>query len=88
MDGTVQIRSGGFVRVTNPGVALSTVSAGSGIAGLPVWLDSVHFGLVRVFPEPYHSQPAYVVYHESLRDSARIRTVVDELIAFLSDRTL
>jgi DNA-binding transcriptional LysR family regulator len=77
-----------FVRVTNPGVALSAVSAGSGIAGLPVWLDSGHFGLLRVFPEPYHSQPAYVVYHESLRDSARIRTVVDELITFLADRTL
>jgi DNA-binding transcriptional LysR family regulator len=77
-----------YVRVTSPGVALSAVAAGSGIAGLPAWLDPGHFGLVRVFPEPYHSQPAYVVYHESLRDSARIRTVVDELIAFLSDQKI
>ena len=73
-----------FVRVTNPGIALNAVSAGSGIAGLPAWLDSGHFGLVRVFPEPYYSQPAYVVYHESMRDSARIRTVADDLIDFLS----
>jgi DNA-binding transcriptional LysR family regulator len=69
-------------------VALSAVSAGSGIAGLPAWFDSGRFGLVRVFPEPYHSQPAYIVYHESLRDSARIRTVVDELITFLSDQKI
>lgn len=73
-----------FVRVTNPGVALTAVTAGSGVASLPAWWDSGRFGLVRIFPEPFYSQPVYVVYHESLRDSARIRTVVDELIAFLS----
>jgi len=73
-----------FVRVTTPGIARNAVSAGSGIACLPAWLDSGNFGLVRVFPEPYFRQPAYVVYHESLRDSARIKTVADELMTFLS----
>ena len=77
-----------FVRVTNPGIARNAVAAGSGIACLPAWLDSGNSGLVRVFPEPYFRQPAYVVYHESLRDSARIRTVTDELMNFLSHQEI
>jgi DNA-binding transcriptional LysR family regulator len=73
-----------FVRVTNPSVALNSIFAGSGIGSLPAYMSGERLGLVRVFPKPFHSQPAYVVYHESLRDSARIRAVSDELMAYLA----
>lgn len=75
-----------FARVTNPSVAFRSVLAGSGLASLAAYMEAEHLGLVRVFPKPVYSQPAYVVYHESMRDSARIRVVAEELMAYLASR--
>jgi DNA-binding transcriptional LysR family regulator len=77
-----------FARVTNPSVALRSVLAGSGIASLPTYADGEHLGLVRVFPEPFYGQTAYLVFHETMRNSARIRAVSDELVAYLDSKNL
>lgn len=77
---------GRYARVNSTSVALRAVLAGTGIVALPASEESQQLNLVRVFPEPFHFQPAYLVYHESLRDSARIRVVADELITYLTLR--
>jgi DNA-binding transcriptional LysR family regulator len=75
-----------FARVNNNSVALRSVLAGSGIGALAAHVDAEHLGLVRVFPKPFYCQPAFLVYHESLRDSARIRVVAEELMAYLANK--
>lgn len=73
-----------FARVSNPNGALRSVLAGTGIASLPSYTDAEYLGLVRLFPQSVHRHDAYLVYHETLRNSARIRTVIDELVAYLN----
>ncbi len=75
-----------YSRINITSVALRAVLSGVGIVALPAYEQSDHVNLVKVFPEPFHHQPTYIVYHESLRDSARIRVVVDELAAFLDSK--
>jgi DNA-binding transcriptional LysR family regulator len=74
-----------FIRVNSNEVALRVVLAGGGIATLPAFEAGQH-DLVRVFPQPQFSHTAYLVYHESQKDSARIRAVVDELMAYLASK--
>ncbi len=75
-----------YSRVNSTSVALRAVLSGTGIVALPAYEEAEHLSLTRVFPEPFHFQAAYIVYHESQRDSARIRVVVDELIAYLETK--
>ena len=75
-----------FARVNSTSVALRAALSGTGIVALPAYEDAEHLSLVRVFPEPFYSHPAYLVYHESLRDSARIRVVADELMTYLASK--
>ncbi len=75
-----------FARVTNPSVAFRSALAGNGLACLAAYVEAERVGLVRVFPKPVYTQPAYVVYHESVRDSARIHAVAEELMAYLSSK--
>ncbi len=77
-----------FSRVNTSSVALRAVLAGAGIVTLPAYEGAEHFSLVRVFLEPFYFQPAFLVYHESLRDSARIRAVFDELTTYLDRKKL
>ena len=72
-----------YARVNSTSVALRSVLAGVGISALPCYEEDEHTNLLRVFPEPFYHQSAYIVYHESLRDSARIRVVVEGLLAYL-----
>jgi DNA-binding transcriptional LysR family regulator len=75
-------------RVDSTEMALSVIMAGGGIGCLPcVTGDSAH-DLVRIFPEPVAHNTAWIVYHESLRDSARIRFVADLLIACTEERRI
>lgn len=74
-----------FIRVNSNEVALRVVLAGGGIATLPAF-EAGQNDLIRVFPEPQYSHPAYLVYHKSQKDSARIRAVVDELLAYLASK--
>ncbi len=76
-----------FARLNNTSVALRSVLSGVGIAALPCYDEDAHTNLLRVFPEPFYHQPVYIVYHESLRDSARIRVVVEGLLAYLQGKS-
>jgi DNA-binding transcriptional LysR family regulator len=73
-------------RVNTPSVALRAVLSGTGIVALPAYEGAEHLGLTRVFPEPFYFQPAFIVYHESQRDTARIRVVVDEMVGYLENK--
>lgn len=77
---------GRFERVKQPTVAIKSVMTGAGLCGIPAYEAAQYPNLVDVFPETYCLQPAYLVYHESQRDSARIRVVMDELVAFLAGK--
>ena len=75
-----------FARVNTNSVALRSVLSGIGIAALPCYEEDQHTNIVRVFPEPFHFQPAYIVYHETTRDTARIRVVVDAMMEYLHNQ--
>lgn len=78
--------SGGHLRVGSPTVATRLIAAGAGIGVTTCLEGDSDPSLVRVFPEPIAFKPCYIVYHESLRGSARIRAVADLLGEFLSTK--
>jgi hypothetical protein len=43
-------------------------------------------GLERVFPDPFDQMDSWVMYHESVRGSHKVRVVLDSLTAFLRAR--
>ena len=55
---------------------------GGGICVLPAFVGDAEPELQRVFAAPVASNTGWVVYHESVRDHPRIRTVADALAAF------
>lgn len=71
-------------RVDSLTLAGSMVSAGEGIAVLPTFIGDQISGLIRVFPERIGVNSGWIVYHESMRNSARIRAVADGLIKYFS----
>ncbi len=75
-----------FTRVNSTSVALRSVLSGVGISALPCFEEDEHTNLVRVFTQPFYHQPAVIVFHESFRDSARIRVVVEGLLAYLNSK--
>ena len=75
-----------YSRVNSTSVALRAVLSGTGIVALPAYEGAEHLGLTRVFREPFYFQPAFIVYHKSQRDTARIRVVVDEMVAYLETK--
>jgi DNA-binding transcriptional LysR family regulator len=79
--------NGNPVRVPNTSFALHNTVVGNGIAALPAYEVTDQFQLIRVFPEPHIIQPGWIVYHESLRDSARIRAVVDALVEYFQSHS-
>lgn len=58
------------------------IGLGAGIATLPAFVADNAPGLQRVFPECVAANVGWVVYHESLRDTPRIRAVVDALLDY------
>ena len=75
---------GKATRVSNTSVALRSIQAGVGIGLLPLYEGGSELGLVRVFPDVVHSQTAWLAYHESNRNTARLRVVVDAMIEFFA----
>ncbi|HTE42874.1 MAG TPA: LysR family transcriptional regulator [Steroidobacteraceae bacterium] len=71
-------------RVDGTEMAASLVCAGNGIGVLPHFTGNTSPELVRVFPEPVACAIGWVVYHETARNSARIRAVVALLSEFLA----
>ena len=70
-------------RVDNLEIACQTVTADGGVTVLPCFIADAVPGLRRVFPDPIAVNTGWIVYHETARDTARIRVVVDALLAFL-----
>jgi DNA-binding transcriptional LysR family regulator len=71
-------------RVDSLTLASNMVSAGGGIAVLPTFVGDRVPELVRLFPERIGVNSGWIVYHESMRDSARVRAVADGLIRYFS----
>ena len=71
-------------RVDSLTLACNMVSGGGGIAVLPTFVGDRVPGLVRLFPERIGVNSGWIVYHESMRDSARVRAVADGLIRYFS----
>ncbi len=74
---------GDHIRVDSSATATQLIASAAGIGVTTCLQGDSDPSLVRVFPEPVAFQPCYIVYHESLRGSARIRAMADLLAEFL-----
>lgn len=79
-------KNGKATRVSNTSVAVRSIVAGVGIGVLPIFEIGNELGLVRVFPDPVLFHTAWLAYHESSRNTARVRVVIDALVEFLDTR--
>ena len=69
-------------RVDNLEIMSQVLSSGAGIGTLPYFIGDENANLVRVFHEPIGSNTGYIVYHEAVRNTVRVRATVDALVAF------
>jgi DNA-binding transcriptional LysR family regulator len=67
------------VQVDNTEVAAHVVASGGGIGVLPCAVAQSRSDMQRVFPDPVAFNTGWLVYHESARERARVRAVVDVL---------
>ena len=78
-----------ITRVDNLDIVAGVLLTGSGIGLLPSFIAERDPGLVRVFQDPVISNSGWIVYHKALRETARVRAVVDALVEFFeSERAL
>jgi DNA-binding transcriptional LysR family regulator len=73
-------------RVDSTEMAVGVVAAGGGIGVLPCFSGDQSSNLLRVFPDPIANAIGWIVYHESARNSARIRAVVELLTEYFKAR--
>lgn len=66
-------------RFDNLEAACQAITADAGIAVLPGFMGDAAPQLARVFPENIGINTGWIVYHETLRDTARVRAVVAAL---------
>lgn len=69
-------------RVDNLEIACQAITSGAGFAVLPGFIGDPVETLQRVFPDPVGANTGWIVYHETSRDAARIRVVVEALAAY------
>jgi DNA-binding transcriptional LysR family regulator len=69
----------GSFQVDNTEVAAHVVASGGGIGVLPCAVAEARIDMQRVFLDPVAYNTGWLVYHESARDSARVRAAVDVL---------
>ena len=74
------------VRVDNIDMAQHRIASGAGIGVLYCIAGDADDRLVRLFNEPIDVIDVNIVYHQSMRSSARLRAVLDLLIAFHIER--
>lgn len=79
--------NGRFSRVDGIEVAAQMLLAGSGTGLLPCFIGDCTQGLERVLPEPVTSNTGWIVYHESLRNTPRIRVIVDDLVEYFEQKS-
>lgn len=73
-------------RVNSTDMAINVIASGRSIGVAPCFEADDREELIRVFPEPIAHSPGWIVYHESARNTARVRVVVDALAEFLDAR--
>ncbi len=73
-------------RVENSDSARVIIENGAGIGPLFCAVGDTCESLERVFPEPFDQMDSWVMYHESVRGSHRVRVVLDALVEFLRAR--
>ncbi len=73
-------------RADSTEMAVGLIGAGAGIGVIPCFSGDQSSNLLRIFPEPVATAVGWIVYHETTRDSARVRVVVDMLVEFLEAR--
>lgn len=71
-----------FLRVDNTEVASNAIASGGGIGIVPCFESVGRPDMLRVFPEPVAFNTGWIVYHESARDTARMRAAIDVLVEF------
>jgi len=71
-----------LTRVDNTEVAGHVISSGGGIGIIPCIVADARPEMVRVFPAPVAFNTGWIVYHEAMRDTARVRAAVDALVEF------
>ena len=71
-----------ITRVDNLEIMSQILSSGGGIGVLPYMIGDEKPELVRVFPEPIAFNTGYIVYHESVRNTVRVRATVEALVEF------
>jgi DNA-binding transcriptional LysR family regulator len=64
--------------------ACQAASVGGGVAVLPAFVGDPIPELRRVFTDCVASNTGWIVYHDSLRETARVRVVADALLAFFA----
>lgn len=69
-------------RVESTETASSMVVAGGGIAVLTCAQSDTIPTIARVFPEPIHQVQTWFAYHETSRNSARVKAIVELLAEF------
>src|SRR5262249_27944016 len=72
-------------RVDSTEMAQSVVLSGGGIGVVACFYGDQTPELVRVLPESMIHSTGYIVYHESVRDSASVQVVVEALEAFFGE---
>ena len=73
------------MRAENPDMMRALVASGGGIGIIDFFGDESP-DLVRVFPDPISLNLGWLVYHESARNTARVKAVVGMLTEFLKER--
>ena len=73
-------------RVDGSEMAHSMIASGEGIGVLTCLVGDTSSELVRVFPDPVAIVEGWMVYHETARNSAKIRAVTEILGAFFQER--
>ncbi len=71
------------MRMSSTDSVTRMISLGDGIGVIPCALAEGLDVLQRVFPAPVVSSPFWLVYHESSRNTAKIRAVVDAMADYL-----
>ena len=69
----------GAMRVDSTEMAMAAIVSGAGIGAIACNYGDAHPDLVRALPEPINCTTGWIIYHESNRGSARIKTVIDLL---------
>ena len=69
----------GRIHVDTIEAAAQIVAAGGGVAVLPAFVAHDIASAVRVFDQPVAVKEGWIVFHETLRGTARIRAVIDVL---------